>query len=341
MRLPSVAVNDGAIDFDSTSLRPADVDCHRTRAAFTCRRPAASRLPFHYHLVPPRLRMMIASVIGRAKRNSIDKWARFPMFPIDLSADFLADMVGDEPSLFLDQPTPVCLSHDLDSAEGLRNAIGMFFDIEQSVEARSTNFIVPCAWPVDHGLLDEARSRGHDIGVHGFDHSNRTAFAEQAERLERLKGASELIERYGVTGYRAPSLLRTPELLRDLAGFYRYDSSIPTAGGLFPVPNNGCASARPFMCEGIIELPISMPRDGSLRFLGYAPDKIAGTWIECAKAIAASGGVVMLVTHCEARFSGNDGMLGAYRRFLEFVASDDRFAFALPQQVLDTATGES
>ena len=68
---------------------------------------------------------------------------------------------------------------------------------------------------------------------------------------------------------------RTRALLRDLSGRYRYDTSIPTSGGLFPVPNNGCASARPFATEGMLELPLSMPRDGSLRFLGYSPGEIA------------------------------------------------------------------
>ena len=116
--------------------------------------------------------------------------------------------------------------------------------------------------------------------------------------------------------------------LRDLASRYARDSSIPTSGGLFPVPNNGCASARPFMIEGIAEIPLSMPRDGSLRFLGYAPDDIARIWIECADLIARSGGTVVLLTHCERRFSGNDRMFTAYRRFLDHLAGHpERFTF--------------
>jgi hypothetical protein len=147
--------------------------------------------------------------------------------------------------------------------------------------------------------------------------------------------AAPLRERYGASGYRAPSLLRTPGLLRDLAEFYRYDSSIPTAGGLFPTPNNGCASARPFLVEGIAELPLSMPRDGSLRFLGYSPDQILKCWLDCARQIGRSGGVVVLLTHCERQFSGNPPMLAAYRRFLEFVAESDQFTWSDPAAVLE------
>jgi len=92
---------------------------------------------------------------------------------------------------------------------------------------------------------------------------------------DRARG---FVERYTATGYRAPSLLRTRPLLRDLGPRFRYDSSIPTAGGLFPTPNNGCATARPFRIEDILELPITLPRDGTLRFLGFSPDEVRGTF---------------------------------------------------------------
>ena len=100
--------------------------------------------------------------------------------------------------------------------------------------------------------------------------------------------------------------------------------------------NNGCASARPFAIEGILELPLSMPRDGSLRFLGYSPDEIAALWIDCADLIARAEGIVMLLTHCERRFSGDERMFGAYRRFLEHVgAHPDRFVFERATDIVD------
>jgi len=178
--------------------------------------------------------------------------------------------------------------------------------------------------------------RGHAVGVHGYDHSNLTPFADAGERRRRLDAARLFADKYGAVGYRAPSLLRTRALLRDLAGRYRYDTSIPTSGGLFPVPNNGCASARPWTVEGILELPLSMPRDGSLRFLGYSPDEIASLWMECADLIARAEGIVMLLTHCERRFSGDDRMFAAYRRFLDHVrAHPKRFVFERPTDIAD------
>lgn len=309
------------------------------RAAFTERQPLSSRLPFSYRKIPARIRSLIATVTGRLQRRREDRWAAFPKWPLDLSADFLADLFSSGPSAFASGPTPVLLSHDLDSAEGLRNLVKYFLDLEETFGARSANYIVPCSWSIDHELLTEVKERGHEVGIHGYDHGNLTPFAEVEERRRRLQAAQPLVERYEIDGYRSPSLLRTRNLLRDLSKLYRYDSSIPTSGGLFPVPNNGCASARPFFVEGIWEIPLSLPRDGSMRFLGYSPGQIADLWIECADQIARSGGVVVLLTHCEARFSGNSRMLDAYRHFLEHVSASDRYVWSTPAEVLSKIDG--
>jgi peptidoglycan/xylan/chitin deacetylase (PgdA/CDA1 family) len=319
------------------TITVADVEALRDRRAFTDHPPVSSRLPFRYHLVPGWARAAVGSAIGRWNRARVERWGEFPQWPIDLSTDLLDDLrdvslrapSGPPPA------TPVVVTHDIDSPEGLANLVGQFLPIEESVGARSTNYIVPCAWPHDAALMSELVARGHAVGVHGYDHSNRTPFAGAAERARRLDGARSFSERYQASGYRAPSLLRTRALLRDLSTRYRYDSSIPTTGGLFPSPNNGCATARPYLIESIAELPVTMPRDGLLRFLGYAPREILQLWIDCADLIARARGVVVLLTHCERRFSGHPGMLDVYRRFLEHVRGrSDRFAFSSPESIV-------
>jgi peptidoglycan/xylan/chitin deacetylase (PgdA/CDA1 family) len=312
-----------------------EADALRTRRAFTERKPVSSRLPVTYQVFPSWFRTAVGSVLGRWQRRAVDRWAAFPGWPVDLSADLLADLAERPPSPFAGRPAPVLLTHDLDSPEGLSNLVGSFLREEEAVGARSTSYVVPCAWPVDHGLLDQVVGRGHELGIHGFDHSNSTPYLSPEERRQRLEAPGALVQRYGMIGYRAPSLVRTRELLRDLGPLYRYDSSIPTSGGLFPVPNNGCASARPFRIEGIVEIPVSMPRDGSLRFLGMKPEAIVATWIDCAERIAGSGGVVVLLTHCEERFSGSTPMLDAYRRFLRHVTESPRFEWSTPGRVLE------
>jgi len=310
------------------------IDGLRMRAAFTPSPPVSARLPFSYQLVPLWFRTAIGRALGHLQRRRSRSWAAYPRWPLDLSADFVADLSGAAPSPFSDGRTPVLLTHDIDTAEGLENLVGRFLPIEESIGARSANYVVPFAWPLDHGLLTEISARGHELGIHGYDHSNRTPFAASAQRKSRIEAARPLVERYGMTGYRAPSLLRTQELLADLGDLYSYDSSIPTSGGLFPVPNNGCATARPFLIGKLVEIPLTMPRDGSLKFLGYRPHEIISIWHACARQIAASGGIVTLLTHCETRFSGDETMLSMYRRFLEDLASDDRYRFSTSAEIL-------
>ena len=333
-KLGAFASPDGSLSLPDRGdlATPSDAQALRELAAFTESPPASARLPLSYRRVPGLLRAAAASVIGRVRRRQVDQWARFPRWPLDLSADFMSDVAAERRAI--PSPTPVVLTHDIDSAEGLNQLMRHFLAREEAVGARSVNYIVPHGWPLDAGALDEIRARGHQIGVHGFDHSNRTPFLDSGARRERLAAGRRFADEHGATGYRAPSLLRTRALLRDVGERFAYDSSIPTSGGLFPVANNGCATARPFVIEGVAELPLSMPRDGSLRFLGYSATEILALWKECATAIAASGGVVVLLTHCERRFSGTTEMLRIYSRLLEHLASAGRYRFSQPVDVL-------
>jgi hypothetical protein len=300
----------------------------RERNAYLSTPPASARLPVNYRNVPGPLRRAIARCIGRLQRYRQSNWAHFPGWPVDLSADAAADLGG----LPFQRParTPVLLTHDIDSAEGLVNLVKWFLPIEEAHGARSANYIVPCAWPIDRSLTSDVRNRGHEIGIHGYDHSNRTPFAPPEERSMRLAAGARIGTEFDAAGYRAPSLVRTEAMIRELAKHYRYDSSIPTSGGLFPVSNNGCASARPWKIGTIWELPLSLPRDGSLRFLGYSPAQILSMWIEAADLIARSGGIVCLLTHCEQGFSGNPPMLKSYRMFIKKISADIRFEFLRP-----------
>jgi peptidoglycan/xylan/chitin deacetylase (PgdA/CDA1 family) len=322
-----------APDDDASSAARRIANELRLRAAFTDTPPASARLPFSYQTIPGPLRRLMANAIGRLQRVRQQSWARYPGWPLDLSADVAADLAGAGGIVFA--RTPVLVTHDIDSPEGLRNLRDMFLPVEEAVGARSANYLVPCAWPVDAQLVQEVAARGHEIGVHGYDHANRTAFVPEQERRARLAAGHEFARRYGGVGYRAPSLLRTQALIDDLRPLYRYDSSIPTSGGAFPVPNNGCASARPWQFGTLWELPLSMPRDGSLRFLGHSAAAIGALWRDTATRIARSGGMVCLLTHCEAGFSGNPPMLAQYRDFLEWVAARPQFEFIRPMDLVD------
>src|SRR6185369_4808352 len=92
----------------------------RLRAAYT-EQPSTSRLPFSYHRVPAAIRWRIARTIGSRMRRRQHEWARFPDWPLDLSADFVDDWSAADPNPPTSGPAPAVLTHDIDSSEGLRN----------------------------------------------------------------------------------------------------------------------------------------------------------------------------------------------------------------------------
>jgi peptidoglycan/xylan/chitin deacetylase (PgdA/CDA1 family) len=328
-------------DLDLRTIPPPSVNGLasdlRLRAAFTDEPPLSKQLPFSYQRVPPQIRSYIGRHLGKRLRSRRSEWAQFPDWPLDLSADFVADWMCGSAPMPAAAPAPVMLTHDIDSARGLRNLVDLFLPIEEAVGARSTNFVVPCGWALDHGLLREVVTRGHEIGVHGYDHSNRTPFLGSHERRQRLSDGRSALEAYLPSGYRAPSLVRTAALVEDLADHFLYDSSVPTSGGPFPVFNNGCATARPFRIGRTLEIPITLRRDGSVQFLGYSPSEIGAMWKENAEHIATARGIVSLLTHCEKRFSGNPPMLDVYRQFLDFVRSSPRFEWSTAGRVAANA----
>ena len=337
--LESLALPGHASDIDLRRLETPQLNGLasdlRLRAAFTEALPHSARMPFSYQYVPPAVRSYVARQLGKRLRTREDTWARFPGWPLDLSADFVADWMSREDEG--PRAAPVLLTHDIDSPDGLRNLIEFFLPLEEAAGARSTSYVVPCAWKLDHGLLREVVARGHEIGVHGYDHSNRTPFLDRTERRRRLSAGREALAPYAPSGYRAPSLVRTAGLLDDLAEYFDYDSSIPTSGGPFPTANNGCATARPFRVGRLLEIPITLRRDGMAQFLGYSPPEIAQMWKDDARDVAAARGMVVLLTHCEKRFSGNAQMLAAYRQFLEFIRESAQFEWSLASRIARTA----
>lgn len=334
------AARDGATSAEALSQAQREAaENLRLRRAFLSAPPASAKLPFNYRKIWGPARRGIAGVMGRAQRLTQNKWANFPGWPIDLSADVAADLVGSD-TIRLPQPTPVMLTHDIDSPEGLLNLVNVFLPIEEQFGVRSASYIVPHAWPIDSTIIEDIVARGHEIGVHGYDHSNTTPFLAEQERRQRIAAGFAFAERFQGSGYRAPSLVRTRELIDDLALYYEYDSSIPTSGGPFPTANNGCATARPWRIvrrsgSEMWEIPLSLPRDGSLRFQGYAPDAIVKIWLDGANLLARAHGGVNLLTHCESSFSGNAPMLRAYHKFIAAIADNPRFEFVLPRTLVE------
>ncbi len=284
--------------------------------------PASSKLPFSYQRVPHRIRWLVASMLVRINKLRIKRRLVFPQWPLDLSVDALNDILTvNSGDLDRHPQAYVLLTHDIDTPESLKYLPG-FLEVEESFGVHSTNFVVPCGWDIDHGILERAFGQGHEIGIHGFNHDNRTPFLPRDEMAARIESAAALMTKYAAKGYRAPSLLRSKLLIDVLANYFTYDSSIPNTDGFYSGTGTGCATARPFHLGSLIEIPLTLPSDANLLFQGFRPGEILSLWMDSAKKLIRSGGIVHLLTHCEKRYSGNKTMLGIYREFVSFLKSN-------------------
>ncbi len=314
----------------------------RGHGLYTDTPPASSLMPFSYQRVPQVVRWVTASLVTRFNHWRMRGQLSFPRWPLDLSVDALSDLSSCLDSRHLPRQnqskSTVVLTHDIDNPESLRN-MPQFLAVEESFGLRSTNFIVPLGWPLDHAIIERAVSEGHEIGLHGYNHDNRTPFLPYPAIERRFEECLPFVERYRVKGYRAPSLLRTQDLFRCLKQYGLYDATVPTVGGPYSTKPNGCASARPFYQEGLWELPLSLPTDANLIFMGFKPESILRLWIDTTRAIHHSGGTVVLLTHCEGVYSGNPEMLRIYTEFLTFLKSSGLFEIKTAREVKELWNG--
>jgi peptidoglycan/xylan/chitin deacetylase (PgdA/CDA1 family) len=265
----------------------------------------------------------------------------FPSWPVEpsievLRAVYLRSRQALEPALRPRSPWPdgkrfaLVLTHDIDSSNGQSVALELAA-AEREHGLRSAWYVVGRDWPLDHEALGSLRADGHELGLHDTHHDNRGAFLAPDQLGERLDACGELVERYGMTGYRSPSMLRTKSMYQALLGRFGYDSSMPDTG-LLP-KRNGCATVFPINVDGVPVLPLTLPPDGQLAGLGLDPTEIAEQWVAKTEWVARAGGIAMVLTHPEPGFSAEAPMQDAYRRFLAWAASRDDAWHALPHEV--------
>lgn len=300
----------------------ADFPLEAMDELFFSSKPASARFPFSYQKVPHKIRWLIAAAVVKFNRSRAKKGFAFPQWPLDLSTDALADVYNccSDEKVIASHENIVLLTHDIDTPESLDN-LPSFLKIEESFGIKSTSFVVPKGWNITHRILENAAVKGHELGIHGYNHDNRTPFLSENEIEYRMNEVCNLISLYKMKGYRSPSLLRSKPLFQALEKYFLYDSSIPNAGGYYARRGNGCASARPFYYGNLFEIPLTLPSDANLLFQGFNPGQILKLWKNLSETIIRSGGIVHLLTHCEKRYSGNKIMLETYKEYISYIQS--------------------
>jgi hypothetical protein len=234
----------------------------------------------------------------------------------------------------------VVLSHDVDTQKG-HNRVHALAEIEAEKGVRSSFNFVPERYTVSQSLLEELRSKGFQVCVHGLNHDGKLFFSKKIF-YQRAVRINDYLTNWQAEGFTSPSMHHNQDWLHDL----RITHSISTfdtdpfepqpdaAGTVFPYwVQNG---SRP---EGYLELPYTLPQDHLLYVI--LREKNIDIWKRKLDWIAEHGGMVLLNTHSD--YMGFDpGVIGSeeypmdyYTDLLEYIETNykDQYWHALPRDL--------
>lgn len=321
-------------------------------------RPATSYIPLPFHALPAPLRTILRKgylVAGRLV--SARSQARERAWPFNASVDSLRWMMGaragdaDGPRRAAGGPWPggkrfaVAVTHDVDTPAG-QSTIETLSGLDEARGVRSTWYVVGGkSFKHDHALLEGLAGRGHEIGLHGDVHDNMIALVSGEEVRRRLETCRPFVGRYDVKGFRSPSLYSSPTLRLALKEYGLYDSSVPDVDiHSMVAPWRGCGSVSPFVVDGIIQIPLTMPLDDRLLGMGYSPEEIIRLLLDKFERIRALGGVVVVTTHAEPHLYGKPGRIALYDELLASITGDGSAWYATMGEiarVVERTTGNA
>ncbi len=305
------------------------------------KRPLMSRLPFHHHRFPASVRVWVLKTLNKLKQGKVV----FPSWPADNSVDLLRFMFMQAFQLVskeqlkktkkwpLDVKSIVCLSHDVDTIDAARNIEKVAF-IEEEFNLKSTWFITGNKLSQSKKTLNYLHDNGNEIALHGHNHDFKLPFLKIEEIEQRLKIYRVYMEDYNMTGFRSPGMLRTTELLKVLATYFRYDSTfVDTERYSFTTPGEGCCTVFPFNVGPLLEIPVTLPMDISLAVAGLSEQQMLELWLRKIRLIKQIGGVAVLNTHTDSHLSAQPSMLKIYQKLLDTISQDKSLKVATLNKV--------
>lgn len=295
-------------------------------------RPAFSRLPFDYRLVPGPVRTAGLALLDRL--HAAEVAVAFPQWPLERRLDDLraklwaaaaarADATLQVPAYKGGRRGAILLTHDIDS----RPDIGRISDL-RGLERRfglqsSFGFVPEISWP-HRAIIDGLLADGCEVYCHDIRHDGKLPYLNPSAvraAFERFFEA-HAYARPLVRGFRSGQLLMTSELLGVLGDWFDYDLSLPDTERGGPYGSvAGCATVYPFLIDGLLEIPLTMPQDFFLANVErYDSTQMASAWREKLEAVLAIGGVAVVNTHPVWTNPKRPGIWAAYEALLAAVA---------------------
>jgi len=219
------------------------------------------------------------------------------------------------------------LTHDVDTRRGLDHCLPLA-EIEERLGFRSCfNFVPEKRYVVPAELLKELVARGFEVGVHGLYHDAYTFMSRRVfERRAPL--INQKIKEWQATGFRAPSMIRNLNWIRELD--VEYDTSTFDTDPFEPQPE-GVGTIFPFWIEGLghrpgyVELPYTLAQDHTLFVLLQMAN--TNLWKRKLDWIAETGGMALLNSHPDYMIFNHDENcrpyypVERYQSFLEHLSS--------------------
>jgi hypothetical protein len=222
------------------------------------------------------------------------------------------------------------MTHDVEYAPGL-NGCSDLMDINDSFGIPcSFQFVPEKRYEVPSALLNEVRSRGHEINIQDLNHDGRL-FRSRSEFEARAKRINAYRWRFGARGFRSAVLYRNLNWFHLLD--FDYDMSVPNVGHL-EVQRGGCCTVFPFSIGEILELPVTTTQDYSLFFIlrKYS----LHLWKEQIARIRNKNGLISFIVHPD--YILNEAESKVYRDLLTYLCElreERKTWIALPGAVAD------
>lgn len=301
------------------------------------KKPLMAKLPFHYHRIPGMIRVLVLNAMLRTRAYIDSKKGDLRRSYLDCGCEILLGVCKARWDLGVELPL-IVLTHDIDSGAGFQ-WVAKTAGIEEKYGFRSSWNVVPKHYRVQKDVLYELLEKGHEIGLHGIWHSNIETFLSEDRIRREFSGLKNFINEFSIKGYRSPCWYRTNSMFQVLSEFFAYDLSC-LDNDLIATANGGVGFMRPFrMDSGLIELPCTLLFEAPLSFK-VPPEKFTEYWLPKIKFIKASNGMLLVNTHPDPYFSGNDRLLASYETLLRTIA-EQNWKAKLPFEIVKEIKGEN
>lgn len=219
-----------------------------------------------------------------------------------------------------------CLTHDIETITGV-GLVDRLAALEESLGFRSSWNFVPHKYRIDKGLLADLRNRGHEIGVHGYNHDGRL-FESKRTFSKRSVPINQAMLDFGSNGFRSPMVHRNLNWMQMLEA--DYDASCFDIDPFQAMPG-GIGSVWPFIAGKLVELPYTMPQDHTL--IVTLAETTPRIWIEKLAFLRQLSGMALMLTHPD--YLDTSASLRIYHDFLIHLTEQDDCWSALPIEIVD------